>query len=112
MFITEILSLLCPKRKKNGFDLYLSVSNDPDDFAILDHFLEVLLDGLEPQTVLPLLGGLGERLLLGLVPGTLKSQRIPSSMSGGANLNCLCRTIGSDNHGLSSRSGEFHEPLV
>lgn len=47
------------------------MSNDPDDFAILDHFFEVLLYGLEPQTVLPLLGGLGERLLLGLVPGTL-----------------------------------------
>lgn len=48
--------------------LYLSVSNDPDDLAVTDHFLKVTLDGLATQIILPLLGGLGESLLLALVP--------------------------------------------
>lgn len=44
------------------------MADDPDDFAVLDHLLEVLFDGLDAERVLPLLGRLGERLLLALVP--------------------------------------------
>lgn len=46
----------------------LSVGDNPDDFAVLDDFLEVTLDGFLSQLVTPPLGGLGEGLLLALVP--------------------------------------------
>lgn len=44
------------------------MSNDTDELAVADHFLEVVLDGLLAQIIGPLLGGLGESLLLARVP--------------------------------------------
>lgn len=44
------------------------MGNDTDELAVADHFLEVILDGLLAQIVGPLLGGLGESLLLARVP--------------------------------------------
>lgn len=48
----------------------LRVSDDANTGAVLLHLLEVLLDLLAPQVILPLLGVLRERLLLGAVPLT------------------------------------------
>lgn len=48
--------------------LHLGVSNDADHSAVTDDLLEVFLDGLASEIVLPFLGGLGEGLLLGFVP--------------------------------------------
>lgn len=53
------------------------MSNDTDDLAVLDDFLQVLLNGFASQVVLPLLAGLGERLLLALVPEKVNKQKNP-----------------------------------
>lgn len=49
-------------------ETHLRVRNDADDLAVADHFLEVIFDRLLAQIVGPLLGGLGESLLLARMP--------------------------------------------
>ena len=44
------------------------MSNDADNFAVSFHRFQVFLDDFLAQVILPLLGGLGESLLLGFVP--------------------------------------------
>lgn len=44
------------------------MSNDSNDLAILDNFLEIAFDRFPPKIILPLLRSLGESLLLALVP--------------------------------------------
>lgn len=44
------------------------MGNDAHDFAILDDLFQVALNALLAQIILPLLGRLGECLLLALVP--------------------------------------------
>lgn len=53
------------------------MGDDANDLAVLDDFLQVLLDGLASEIVLPFLGSLGESLLLTLVP-IQKQWQIPS----------------------------------
>lgn len=47
---------------------YLRVSNHTDDLAVAQHLTEIILDALLAQIIGPLLAGLGECLLLALVP--------------------------------------------
>ena len=42
--------------------------DDTDVFAVLDHLLEVIVNALLTEWIGPLLAGLGECLLLALVP--------------------------------------------
>ena len=48
--------------------LYLGVADRPDNLAVLLHLAEVSLNLLFAGLIVPLLGGLGESLLLGAVP--------------------------------------------
>lgn len=47
---------------------YLRVSNHTDDLAVTQHLTEIVLDALLAEIIGPLLAGLGECLLLALVP--------------------------------------------
>lgn len=47
---------------------YLRVYDDTNVFAVFDHFLEVIFDALLSEWIGPFLAGLGESLLLALVP--------------------------------------------
>lgn len=49
-------------------DAYLRVNQDANDFAVTDHLVEVIFDGLLSQIIGPLLAGLSESLLLARVP--------------------------------------------
>lgn len=44
------------------------MSDDTDHLAVLDHFLEILLNRFTPELILPFLRSLGESFLLWLVP--------------------------------------------
>jgi len=55
---------------------YLGVNQDTDDFAVADHLVEVIFDGLFAQIVGPLLAGLGESLLLARIPGRTRRHGI------------------------------------
>ena len=50
------------------FKFYLSVSDNADNFAVSLHCLQILLNHLLAQIILPFLRGLGECLLFGFVP--------------------------------------------
>lgn len=54
--------------------MYLSVDENPDGCAVFLHVIKVLLQLLLATLVCPLLGILGERLLLALVPGRVYIQ--------------------------------------
>lgn len=69
---------------------YLSVRNDPDDFAVLDNFLEVSFNGFLAQIIWPLLRGFCESLLLAVVPIAQKIKPAWSKLSSGT---CHCNRI-------------------
>lgn len=48
------------------------MSDNSDDLAVSDHFLEVTLNGLASQIVGPFFGRLSKGLLLALVPASKK----------------------------------------
>ena len=47
---------------------YLRVADDANDLAVFLNTIEVLVQLFSTELILPLLAGLGERLLLGAVP--------------------------------------------
>lgn len=49
-------------------ETYLGMSNNTDRLAVTQHLSEVIVDGLLSELVCPFLVGLGESLLLALVP--------------------------------------------
>lgn len=53
---------------KHSCDTYLRMSNNTDRLAVTQHLPEVIVDGFLSELVCPLLVGLGESLLLALVP--------------------------------------------
>lgn len=53
---------------KGKYYNYLRVSNHTDDLAVTQHLTEIVLDALLAEIIGPLLAGLGECLLLALVP--------------------------------------------
>ena len=55
--------------------LLLSVANEAHHAAILLYLVQLLGDLLLAEVVLPLLGGLGERLLLGLGPARREGEK-------------------------------------
>lgn len=54
--------------KGGKYHNYLRVSNHTDDLAVTQHLTEIVLDALLAEIIGPLLAGLGECLLLALVP--------------------------------------------
>lgn len=55
-------------KKEKKTELYLGMGNDSDGLAITNHFLEIVIDALLAEFVGPFFVGLGECLLLALVP--------------------------------------------
>ena len=55
------------------FNTNLGVNQDTNDFAVADHLVEVIFNGLLSKIIGPLLGGLGESLLLARIPARFPS---------------------------------------
>ena len=66
---TAITGALLDCAEMNSKDVaHLSMADDSDDLAVLLHLVEVLLNTDLSTIVLPALGGLGECLLLRVIP--------------------------------------------
>jgi len=101
--------------------LHLSVADDTDDRAVLVHDLKIVLNLLLSKSILPFLTGLGECLLLGLVPvlveptTTFLAQVLsPDQLEGTETVGSVNVADGTDNdHWWSFNDGDrFHDFLL